>query len=135
MKIIAVILISSFLLTSCNLTLGEIVALDNATNSGEKIIENYKDLKPNQKIKIEFSNKTEIPDIFISINKVNGENQILIRDGKSRTDTFKINEISKIYSLNEGGSVLTAVAIGAVVDIIIIYIINSRINFGMTFFY
>ena len=131
MKKIVLMLISSLFLTSCSLTLGGIVALDNETNTGDKIIENYKDLKPNQKVKIEFLNKTQITGLF----EASGESHVLIKDEKSELDTFKISEISKIYSINESGSVLTAVAIGAVVDVIFIIIINNGMNFGFALFH
>ncbi len=132
MKIITIILISSIFLTSCSLTLGGIVALDNATNAGEKVIENYEDLKPNQKIKIEFLNKTNLSGLFKAITKVSGENQIIIVDEKAITDTFRISDISRIYSINEGGNVYAAVAIGAVIDVVILIIINNGINLGFT---
>lgn len=125
-KIIYLISISA-VLNSCSLFLGGIVALDNSAYEGEREI-NYESiikLEKDKKIILELTDSTKISGLYQGFQKLNEKGKeiksILVLNENDELKFVNTFEISKYIYKDEGGNVWTAIAIGGVVDALIIY--------------
>lgn len=124
---ITFLLFVSAVLNSCSLFLGGIVALDNSAYEGEREIE-YESiikLEKDKKIILELTDSTKISGLYQGFQKLNKKgkeiNRILILNENDELKFVNTSEISKYIYRDEGGNVWTAIAIGGVVDALIIY--------------
>ena len=126
----------SILLTSCSLTFSGLVALDNSINSGSKKIEFKKltKLKEGTKVAVELTDSTVISGTLISFEEnksYNGkEFQIGVLDSNKQLKLVSPGEVNNCTYIEEGGSIWTALIIGAVIDAVIIYF-GSKSHSGL----
>ncbi len=91
-----------------------------------------------KKLILALNDSTRITCIYNGFKEIENENKIdtLINiEINSNSKTIKTSEINKYIYVNEGGSVITAFTIGAVIDIIIYIVIeNSSLGIGPVFY-
>ncbi len=129
-------IISSLFLVSCSLSLGGLVALDNSLAAGPNELDLTKlsELKKGTKVIIELPDSTIISGILKTYEEIittkSKEVKIIVEIGDKETEIIVSDQVAKCTFIDEGGSVWTAMAIGAAIDAIIIYI-SSKSKRGL----
>ena len=136
-RFLSLILIS-ITFTSCSLLLGGMVALDNHVSKGEKEIKYEEIIKLNRgkRIILELTDSTIVSGIYKGFKEIDEGNKhvtiITILDKNNVVEFINNSKVNKYIYVDEGGSVWTAIAIGVVVDALLIYAFIKGPSIGGT---
>jgi len=126
-------------LVSCSLSFGGMVALDNSFSEDSKEIDlnELSELKQGNKIIFELMDSSMIQGVFEGYKEttVNNQNEIMIKvlNNEDELKFIDAKEVSRCIFIKEDGNVWVAVAIGATIDAIIIYLAStSKVGLGGT---
>lgn len=125
------LIFSPVVFVSCSLSLGGMVALDNSLSADSKEINLNKlsELKADSEIILELTDSAIVQGEFEGIEYTTIDNTqktvIKLSNNDSNIQYIDIKEINRCTKINEDGSIWTAVAIGATIDAIIIYLAST----------
>jgi hypothetical protein len=121
------IIFGSFSLSSCSLSFGGLVALDNSINKGTKKISSEKisTVKMGSRVTINMVDSTSISGTLNSYSEDKKSKSLTIEDDNNKLHNIRFNDISNITYIYKSGNVWTAIAIGAVIDAIMFYVISN----------
>jgi hypothetical protein len=123
---------TSFFLASCSLSFAGLVALDNSLNAGPKKVgaKEISTVKNGTKVTVNKIDSTSISGTLSSTPEDKKSERITIENDSHKLENIKFDEINNITYVDKGGNVFTAIAIGAAMDAIIIYVMSSSKHTG-----